>query len=176
MKNLDNEKSTNDLNVPGGEAKAGDEKDIAQEGTRANEPANLSPGDVKKPESTHHVLCEEELTRISNMAKFYSKRMKLTSWCDDTLWLIQQLERAINVADDFATRVNVFSKALDKLTNGGFAELHKAGPLWTEKEDRELTAEQKEERINEFLHKRTCCRCGGKKTKAGGGSGAESVS
>jgi len=108
-----------------------------------------------KNTKTKRALSEQEIDRIAA----YAKKIKMKPWSEDILWLIDELTRAVILANDLEIKVNTFSRALDKLTDGGFKALHAHGPLWTEEEGRAITVDEQEKRIVSFLHNRTCCKC-----------------
>ncbi len=151
-----NGNETSDLNAPGAEGNQPKDSRVAQEGEVAGEAANQKPEAPKNPQDTYHVVCQEEMDRIAG----YAKRVKMSPWSNDVLWLIDQLTRAVMILNDSERKAEVFKQALHKLTNGGFEKLQKEGPLWTEEEDKTLKPEEKDARMMDFLHKQVCCKCG----------------
>lgn len=145
-----------DLNAPGGEAKAVDDKEPTQEGEGVTPAANPAPGEAIDPKATHHVLCQVELDRI----RHYAKKIKMQPWNEDILWLLDQLNFAIDIANGTERKAAVFKMSLDKITNGAFDELKNVSSYLTEVEDRTLKPDQKEQKAMDFLHKQICCKCG----------------
>lgn len=150
------EDQTKDLNASGGEAKPTDDKRYALEGEGVKQVANFAPGEVIDPKDTHHILCQTEMDRI----RTYAKKIKMKPWSEDILWLLDQLNFAVHVANEADRKASLVKASLDKVTNGGFDKLKDVGNFLTEVEDRTLTPEQKEQKAMNFLHKQTCCKCG----------------